>query len=180
MKIVVLGVGNVLFKDEGFGVFVVKYLEKNYRFKPVINLVDGGTGGFKLIEYFQDYDYVILVDTISVKDKAGTVYRVEGEKLAGISSYHQTAHEVEILQIIDLAALSGKSAKTIVIGIVPEDINSSQIGLTEQLEKSFPFAVNQVINELTNLGVNCEKINEIPLKEVVLDFIGSYNDTRRY
>ena len=180
MKIAVLGVGNILFKDEGFGVFAVKYLQQNYRFNPEISLIDGGTGGFKLIEYFQDYDYVILLDVISVNDRAGSIYRIEGENLAGLSSYHQTAHEVEVLQMIDLAALGGKSAKVIVLGVVPEDITKTEIGLTLTLENVFYSFINLVLKELENLGVNYEKINDKSIQDVVIDFIGSYNNVRSF
>lgn len=180
MKIVILGVGNILFKDEGFGVFIVKYLERNFRFDESVVLVDGGTGGFKLIEYFKESDVVILVDTISVKDTAGSIYRIDGEKLSGISSYHQTAHEVEILQIMDLASLWGSSAKVIVIAVVPEDIQTSQIGLSKTLEKAFPQVVEQLLKELDALGVGYERVAKVPLKDVIVDFIGSYNDIRRF
>lgn len=180
MKIAVLGVGNILFKDEGFGVFAVKYLQQNYKFDPEIQLIDGGTGGFKLIEYFQDYDYVILLDVISVNDKAGSIYRIEGENLASLSSYHQTAHEVEVLQMIDLAALGGKSAKIVVLGIVPEDITKTEIGLTSSLEKVFESFINLVLKEIDSLGVKYEKINSKSLQDVVIDFIGSYNDVRSF
>ncbi|ACN98947.1 HyaD/HybD family hydrogenase maturation endopeptidase [Sulfurihydrogenibium azorense] len=180
MKIAVLGVGNILFKDEGFGVFAVKYLQQNYKFDPEIQLIDGGTGGFKLIEYFQDYDYVILLDVISVNDKAGSIYRIEGENLASLSSYHQTAHEVEVLQMIDLAALGGKSAKVVVLGIVPEDITKTEIGLTSSLEKVFESFINLVLKEIDSLGVKYEKINSKSLQDVVIDFIGSYNDVRSF
>jgi hydrogenase maturation protease len=172
MKVAVMGVGNILFKDEGFGVFVVKFLEKNYRFYPNIYLVDGGTGGFKLIEYFQDFDYVLLVDVISAEGKAGTIYKVDGDKLAGLSSYHQTAHEVEVLQMIDLASIRGKVAKVKVIGVVPEDITTTQIGLTPSLESSFPFVIDILLKELQNLGIKYEKKDNKSLKDVIIEFIG--------
>ena len=132
-KIAVVGVGNILFKDEGIGVFIVKYLQENYKFVPNIDLIDAGTLGFRLMEYFEYYDNIILVDTISIKDKPGSVFRLTAEDLSGIGSYHQTAHEVEVIQMLELTSLKGKRADTVIIGIVPENICMSEIGLTSSL-----------------------------------------------
>ncbi|WP_457622508.1 HyaD/HybD family hydrogenase maturation endopeptidase [Persephonella sp.] len=175
-KIGVAGVGNVLFKDEGIGVYVVKYLEANYRFQPEIDLIDAGTLGFGLMNYLHEYDFLIIVDTISVNDSPGSVYRLTPEDLSGIASYHQTAHEVEVLQMLELTPLTGKMAETVIIGIVPEDISKSEIGLTKTLEDTpFKTAVSQIIRELEKAGVRCIKTNNKSLQEVVIDFLGSYN-----
>ncbi len=175
-KIGVAGVGNVLFKDEGIGVFVVKYLEVNYSFEPKVDLIDAGTLGFGLMNYLHEYDNLIIVDTISLNDAPGSVYRLTPEDLSGIGSYHQTAHEVEVLQMLELTPLTGKMAETVIIGVVPEDISSSEIGLTETLEdEPFKTAVFQVLKELENLGVGYKKIKDKTLPEVVIDFLGSYN-----
>ncbi len=175
-KIAVVGVGNILFKDEGIGVFIVKYLQENYVFKPKIDLIDAGTLGFRLMEYLEDYDNIILVDTISIKDKAGSVYRLTAEDLAGIGSYHQTAHEVEVLQMLELTALKGKRAETIIIGIVPENICISEIGLTKPLEnEGFKTATYQVLKELEKLEIKYEKVNSLSLRDVVIKHFGSYN-----
>lgn len=175
-KIGIVGVGNVLFKDEGIGVFIVKYLQENYRFEPEVDLIDAGTLGFGLMSYLHEYDYIILIDTISINDKPGSVFRLTPEQLSGIASYHQTAHEVEVLQMIELTPLTGKMADTVVIGIIPENICASEIGLTQTLEGTpFKTAIAQIFKELDRIGVKYEKINEIPLKEVVKKHFGSYN-----
>lgn len=175
-KIGIVGVGNILFKDEGIGVFIIKYLQENYEFTPNVDLIDAGTLGFRLMEYLEDYDYIILVDTISIKDKPGSVFRLTAEDLAGIGSYHQTAHEVEVLQMLELTALKGKRADTIIIGIVPENICISEIGLTLSLEnEGFKTAVYQILKELEKLGIKYKKINNIPLPDIVIKYFGSYN-----
>jgi hydrogenase maturation protease len=175
-KIGVVGVGNILFKDEGIGVFVVKYLQENYQFKPDVDLIDAGTLGFGLMSYLHEYDHIILIDTISIKDTPGSVYRLTPEELSGLASYHQTAHEVEVLQMIELTPLTGKMADTVVIGVVPKLIDASEIGLTEELEdKGFKTAVYQVLKELERIGVKYEKINNSSLEEIVLKHFGSYN-----
>lgn len=179
MKVCILGVGNILFKDEGFGVFVAKYIENNFKFDKDIEIVDGGTGGFKLIEYFQDNDYVILVDVLSINDKPGSIYKIEGDKLADISSYHQTAHEVEVLQMIDLAKISGKSADVIVIGVVPEDITKTEIGLTSTLEEVFLHVINHILSHLKSLGINPIKVKDESLKDIIIREFGQYNQYRR-
>jgi len=175
-KIGIVGVGNVLFKDEGIGVFVVKYLQENYRFEPDIDLIDAGTLGFGLMRYLHDYDHIVLIDTISVDDKAGSVYRLTPEQLSGLASYHQTAHEVEVLQMIELTPLTGKMADTVVIGVVPEKIDISEIGLTKTLEHTpFMTVVSQVLKELDRIGVKYKKTNNLSIEEVVMKHFGSYN-----
>lgn len=175
-KIGVVGVGNILFKDEGIGVFTIKYLEENYTFEPEVDLIDAGTLGFGLMKYLHEYDHIILIDTISVNDKPGSVYRLTPEQLSGLASYHQTAHEVEVLQMIELTPLTGKMADTVVIGIVPEDINSSEIGLTKNLEDvPFKTVIGQVLKELDRIGVKYRKTNSLTLKDVVMKHFGSYN-----
>ncbi len=71
MKNIVIGVGNLLFKDEGVGIYASKYIEENYKFEGNLEIIDGGTLGFKLMSYFQDYDNVIILDTVSIEDKVG-------------------------------------------------------------------------------------------------------------
>ena len=175
-NIAVIGIGNVLFKDEGIGVFTVKYLEENYKFEPNVDLIDAGTLGFRLMEYLEDYKHVILVDTISIKDKPGSVYRLTDEELAGIGSYHQTAHEVEVLQMLELTALKGNRANVIIVGIVPENINNTEIGLTETLENiPFKTAISQILKELEKLGVKYQKTGNKSLREIGLKHFGAYN-----
>jgi len=175
-KIGIVGVGNILFKDEGIGVFAVKYLEENYTFVPEVNLIDAGTLGFGLMRFLHEYDYIILIDTISVKDEPGSVYRLTPDQLSGLASYHQTAHEVEVLQMIELTPLTGKMADTVVIGVVPKEINSSEIGLTKTLENtSFKTVIGQILKELDRIGVKYKKTGNLTLKDVVMKHFGSYN-----
>lgn len=175
-KIGVVGVGNILFKDEGIGVFIVKYLQENYRFSPDVDLIDAGTLGFRLMEYLEEYDHIILVDTISIKDKPGSVFRLTAEDLVGIGSYHQTAHEVEVVQMLELTALKGKRAEVIIVGVIPENICASEIGLTKTLEEvGFKTATYQVLKELEKLGISYEKVNNYSLRDVVIKHFGSYN-----
>ncbi|GAB6072924.1 HyaD/HybD family hydrogenase maturation endopeptidase [Venenivibrio stagnispumantis] len=179
-KIGILGIGNILFKDEGVGVFAVKYLEGNYKFNPNIDLIDAGTAGFGLMEYFEDYDNIILIDTISINDEPGSIYRLTPQQLVGIGSYHQTAHEVEVLQMLELSALKGKMADVVIIGVVPEDISKSEIGLTQSLEKNFNFLIETILNEIKKLNIKYKKVNKFSLEEIVLNFVGAYNGKFRY
>jgi len=174
-KTAVIGVGNILFKDEGIGIFIAKYLQENYSFSPNIEIIDAGTLGFRLMNYFEDYDKIILIDTISIKDKAGSIYKLSATELLGIGSYHQTAHEVEVVQMLELTSLKGKMADVTIIGIIPKDIHSSQIGLTETLQKSFPTAVFYTLKELENNGISYKKVNNLSLKDIAIKYFGSYN-----
>lgn len=177
MKNILIGVGNVLFKDEGVGIFAAHYLEQNYTFQGEIEILDGGTLGFKLMSFFQEYDNVIILDTVSIEDKAGTVYKLPSKVLLDLGTYRKTAHEVEIIEMLEICSLLEHHASVTVLGIVPQDIESVQIGLTPELEDSFEDYIQQALRQIESFGVHIvAKEEKKSIAQVAKSLMGSYNN----
>jgi hydrogenase maturation protease len=168
-KIAILGVGNILFKDEGVGVYAAKYIEQNYSFDKQIDIVDGGVLGFQLMNYYQDYDRVYIIDTITLKDeKPGSVYNLPAKELLGLGSYKQTAHEVEIVEMLEICSLQEKMADVSILGVTPLDITSVDISLSDAIIKSFPLLIDATIDQIQKDGVCVTKnSDEYTLKSVI-------------
>jgi hydrogenase maturation protease len=164
---IVLGVGNILFKDEGVGVFASKFLEHNYDFSEGLDIIDGATLGFRLMSYFQEYKRVYIIDTISIEDKPGSIYKVPADELMGLGTYRQTAHEVEIVEMLEICSLLESIAEVTIFGIVPKDIESVDMGLTKELEESFDKLITEVVNEMDKIGFNPRKKDGLSFKEIV-------------
>ncbi len=170
MSCVIVGVGNILFKDEGVGVYAAKYLEKNYKFEDGVEVIDGGTLGFKLMGYYQEYDKVVIIDTVSIKDTPGSIYNLPSDVLMGLGSYRQTAHEVEVVEMLEICSFLDKMAKVNVVGVIPEDIESVDIDLTETLKKVFNLLINEVLNELKKDNISYKKIDNVSLEEIIKEY----------
>ncbi len=166
-KNIVIGIGNLLFCDDGVGVIAVEYLKKNYLFSDGFELLDGGTLGFNLIEYFTEYDNVFIIDTVSIDDKAGEIYKIPSEELLGGSAYKKTAHEVEVVHMLEACELYEKKADITIFGVVPKDINTPHIGLSESLQGSFDTLIKTIINAVQDLGVKVTQKNSLTYKEVL-------------
>jgi hydrogenase maturation protease len=173
---IVIGVGNMLFKDEGIGIYASEYIKQNYEFDDKeLEVIDGGTLGFKLMTYFQEYDNVIILDTVSIEDKVGDIYRLPSDVLLGLGNYRKTAHEVEIVEMLEIVSVLDSYANVIIIGIIPEDIITVQIGLTLAMENKFEEFILNSIKEIESLGIKATKINNILIPDIVKSMIGSYN-----
>ena len=173
---IVIGVGNMLFKDEGIGIYASEYIKQNYKFDDEeLEIIDGGTLGFKLMTYFQEYDNVIILDTVSIEDKAGEIYRLPSDVLLGLGDYRKTAHEVEIVEMLEIVSVLDSHANVTIIGIIPEDIISVEIGLTQSMENRFEEFILNSIKEIESLGIKATKINNILIPDIVKSMIGSYN-----
>jgi hydrogenase maturation protease len=159
----------VIFRDEGVGVYAQRYLAENYDFDGDLTLVDGGVLGFQLMTYYTDYDRVIILDTITMKEEApGAIYNIPGEELLGLGSYKQTAHEVEIVEMLEIAALNGNLSDVSIIGIVPEDILSVKVGLSDRLKEAFPEFIATALSELKKSGIEAiPKPKQLSLDEVI-------------
>ena len=175
MRNIVIGVGNVLFKDEGVGIYASKYLEENYAFEGDLEIIEGGTLGFKLMTFFQEYDNVIILDTVSIEDKAGEIFRLPSDVLLGLGNYRKTAHEVEIVEMLEICSVLDKHAQVTILGIIPEDIESVEIGLTSKIEDRFEEFILQALKEIESIGIKASKRDDKTIKDIAQELIGSYN-----
>ena len=169
MSAAVIGIGNVLFQDEGIGVFTSKYLETNYTFEPAIDVIDGGTLGFKLMCFFQEYDEIVILDTISIEDDVGSIFCIPGEEMLGMGQYRKTAHEVEVVQMLEICSLLGKMADVTILGIIPEDIETVHIGLTEAMKKSFSSYMGTLLKTLESKGYKATPKAEQKTLDQIID-----------
>jgi hydrogenase maturation protease len=166
-SIAVIGVGNILFMDDGIGVYAAKYLEMNYGFKPAIDIIDGGTLGFNLMRYFSDYDEVIILDTLSIDEDAGSIYHLPSDALLGLGDTRKTVHEVEVTQMIELASMMDARARISVVGIIPCDIQTVAMDLSPIVKERFDTFIQTIINILEEAGTAVTVNNKlIGLNEV--------------
>lgn len=170
-KVAIIGAGTVIYQDEGVGVFAIKYIEENYTFNKDLTIVDGGVLGFQLMTYYQEFDKVIILDTITMDDKVGSIYNLPSEELLGLGSYKQTAHEVEIVEMLEICSLLEKMAEVNIIGIVPKDIETVGVGLTKEIKDNFYLFVDTAINELKKLNIIAtKKAEEVSLETILLSY----------
>ena len=144
-KVLILGVGNILQKDDGIGVHIVQYIQDQHIPLPDnVEVVDGGTAGYDLIPIIQGHDKVIIVDALKVEDRPGSIYRFSAEHLAAQENTF-SMHDIGIRGIIDSLKIMGEQPSIEIIGIVPEDIATLDIGISDSVKGSIPQAVKQII-----------------------------------
>lgn len=157
-RIVVLGVGNILLKDEGIGVKVVEALERRYGFPENVKVVDGGTQGLWLMATIQQADHLIVVDAVKGGGEPGTLYRLEKQDLPKGLRTKQSAHDSDLVEALNLCSLVGEEPETVtVVGIEPADIEPYGLDLTEAVAAKFEDLIQNVVGELRRLGVEPEK-----------------------
>ena len=110
-RIVVLGVGNTLLKDEGVGVRVVERVQRRYALPEHVRVVDGGTQGLWLMSTLQQADRLIVVDAVLGRGEPGTFYRLEREDLPRGLRAKQSAHDSDLVEALNLCSLPGRRAE---------------------------------------------------------------------
>jgi hydrogenase maturation protease len=164
----VVGMGNILYRDEGVGVYAARCLERAFRFEPQIAIADGAALGFGVIDLFSDSTTLIVLDAVLADGSPGTVYRLVEEQLLDLaSSVRMTAHEVEPLQLLRLSPAFTDPPEMVLLGIVPADTSQLCVGLTPELEAAFPPYVEAVVAELRRRGIRAERLRPVSLQDVI-------------
>lgn len=144
----ILGIGNLLLKDDGFGIHIIRELEKqNFTEVYEVELIDGGTYIFDLIDVFIKHNKVIILDSFKGGHVPGTIYRVPPEELGNHIKENTSLHDVQILDLIKDIKLMGYFPKVIIIGVEPEDI-SFDLELSLTVRDQIPKVIEILIDEL--------------------------------
>jgi hydrogenase maturation protease len=137
----VLGIGNILLRDEGAGIHVVRKLEEEHF--DSADLMDGGTGGFHLLGYFQEYKSVVIIDASLDEYPAGHV-RVLHPKYAKDFPVQLSAHEIGLKDLMDSAFLLGNMPEISLIAISVKDFQEMGMELSPEVSKAIPLAVQKI------------------------------------
>ncbi|WKZ33621.1 MAG: HyaD/HybD family hydrogenase maturation endopeptidase [Thermodesulfobacteriota bacterium] len=164
-RALVLGIGNVLLRDEGLGVRAIEYFSERYGFGPDVDCLDGGTSGLGLLSYIKDYSHIIVVDAVAASGPPGKVIRIPGEEVAKWPALKSTsAHQIGLRDLIEIARFQGLSPELVIIGIIPKDITPG-LELTPETAESVPKAAEAVREELSRFGFKAERKKPSPFEK---------------
>lgn len=153
MRIVVLGVGNILLSDEGVGVRTVQKLEQDYLLPSEVEIIDGGTTGMEMLEDLGHADHLIIVDAMRSGKAPATVTRLAGEEVPVFFRTKLSPHQVGLSDVLATLVLLGEApGTTTVIGVEPASLET-HLGLTPEVERELPNVVAMVRNELAGFGI---------------------------
>ena len=149
-SVLVLGIGNILMSDDGLGVYVVNQMKESGITLPEgVELVDGGTAGYDLMSVMMNREKIVIVDALKTDDLPGSVYRFTPE-YAVESGSSISLHEIGIMDVIRMIGVMGFNPEIEIIGIVPEDINTLAISISNSVKESIPKAVDQILDAVIN------------------------------
>jgi hydrogenase maturation protease len=146
--ILVLGIGNILLRDEGAGIHVVISLEREGFTEA--DLMDGGTGGFHLLGYIQSYKTIIIIDASLDDFPAGNV-RVLHPKYAKEFPRQLSAHEIGLKDLLDSAYLLGNMPQIHLVAISIKDFQELGMELSDEVREAIPVAMQSVKDLVSSL-----------------------------
>jgi len=147
-KVTILGIGNLLLKDDGIGIHLIDHLrELEYEDIYNVELIDGGTCILDLLDVFVNNERIIVLDSIKGGHAPGTIYKLTPEELGTYIKSTTSLHDVQILDIMRDAKYLGFEPEVVVIGIEPEEI-TFDLELSPSIKKTIPQIINIIKEEL--------------------------------
>jgi len=152
--ICVLGIGNVLWADEGFGVRCVEALQQRYEFAPHVQLIDGGTQGFYLVQYVQAATHLMIFDAVDFGLMPGTLHCVEDEDVPHfMGAKKMSLHQTGFQEVLALAQFTESyPRKVLLIGCQPEELEDYGGSLRPVVRGTLEKALAKSIEVLTMWG----------------------------
>lgn len=151
-KALVLGVGNILLKDEGVGVRTVEYLQTHHTIPDNVELLDGGTMGMELLVHLEGIDHLLIIDAAETGEPPGTIIRLADKNVPAYLQRKISPHQLGISDILSALALQGLTPpKVTLIGIQPLVVDTG-LELTPGVAAKVPELARMALEELQGWG----------------------------
>jgi len=143
-RILILGIGNLLWADEGFGVRCVEILNEVWRFPAQVTVMDGGTQGLYLLPYVQEADCLLVFDAVDYGDPPGTLREVVGNEVPRfMGAKKMSLHQTGFQEVLAAAELTGKlPGELVLIGVQPEELEDFGGSLRAVVKARLPAALD--------------------------------------
>jgi hydrogenase maturation protease len=144
----VLGLGNLLYQDEGFGIHALRALEMSFLGEAEVEFVDGGVLGMNLLPLVEECSHLLVLDAVDAGKKPGTILELRGEHIPQFASASLSEHQVGFQEVLGLARFRGNLPPNLhLIGVQPENM-SSGISLSQAVSTALPEIVDLAMAKL--------------------------------
>lgn len=180
--VLILGIGNLLWADEGFGVRAACELMKTYRFQGNITVMDGGTQGIYLIEPVTQAELLIVFDAIDYGLPAGELKEIHGEDVPKfLGAKKMSLHQTGFQEVLAMAEMLGRYPKhLLLIGVQPVELEDYGGSLHPLVKAQIQPAIGIALDYLADFGITAtllEQHQEPALVDPILD-INRYENER--
>lgn len=153
-EITVLGIGNTILSDEGFGVRVVEFLKKNFIFPENVSLIDGGTLGVELQHFIVGTKKLLIIDSINGGEEPGKIFHLHDGEILKHFTQKISAHEIGIQDILTMLEITEKKIPVVeLIGAQPFNLEAGT-NLSPQMENLLPIFAKKTLEILQTWNVN--------------------------
>lgn len=154
-KVVLIGLGNILLRDEGVGVQAIRAVQERCQWPSHLEIVDGGTAGLDLLPYIEGRDRVLFVDAVNFNREPGYIGVLENEEIPALFARKETLHHLGLLDVLAAAQLLGVAPREVcLIGIQPA-VMETGLELSELLQARLELLVGRIIAKLQEWGLSC-------------------------
>lgn len=163
----VLGIGNVLWADEGFGVRAVEALHDQYELPPQVTLMDGGTQGLVLLADVTAHARVLVFDAVDFGDAPGTLRVLRNREVPAWAGAKMSLHQQSFMELLAVADLQGRfPPRLTLIGVQPERLSDFGGSLSPIVRAQLPRALAQAADELAAWGLAPQKRSAPPAERL--------------
>lgn len=151
-RILVLGVGNLLFTDEGIGVCAVDELERLYDVSDNVTIMEGGTLGTRLMDPIMNCDLLIVLDAVLGDGPPGSIYRLTGDDLRKSMAFKDSMHQTDLVDTLIMCEIVGHRPDAVIIGMEPSDYHTMHVGISEVAKERQAALIGFALEEVVKAG----------------------------
>ena len=151
-RILVLGVGNLLFTDEGIGVSAVDEMERLYDVSENVTLMEGGTLGTRLMDPIMNCDLLIVLDAVLGDGPPGSIYRLTGDDLRKSMAFKDSMHQTDLVDTLIMCEIVGHRPEAVIVGMEPSDYNTMHVGISDVAKERQAAFIGFALEEVVKAG----------------------------
>lgn len=158
-RTLILGIGNLLWADEGFGVRTVEHLNRYYEFEDSITLMDGGTQGIYLVQYVEQAEILVVFDAIDYGLEPGTLRLIEGDDVPRfMGAKKMSLHQTGFQEVLAMAEMLGRYPKhLLLVGVQPVQLEDYGGSLREKTRQQIEPAIEAALKWLIQFNIKATR-----------------------
>ena len=154
-EVLILGIGNLLWADEGFGVRAVEHMHRNWQMPDNVRMLDGGTQGIYLVQEIRDADVLVVFDAVDYNLPPGTLKRVEGDEVPSFMGVKKVSlHQTGFQEVLAMAEMMGDPpSHQLLIGVQPVELDDFGGSLRPVVKAQIEPAIALALEYLAGFGI---------------------------